>query len=168
MRVPQNYRHPAWQRFFSGIAVGVIIGYVFFLVIYGLAQERQIEKINEQATKISQLNRKNQALKEEKVKENEALEKQMKVQEIEVSIKSPKYKLERLIDLQLQEQVATQLHSIINKSVDSVGDNYELIYRAVEGHGFVIDDHIYRFTIKTLVIKSVIILNLELTDVENL
>ncbi|MFC7393665.1 sporulation membrane protein YtrI [Scopulibacillus cellulosilyticus] len=160
MRIPPYYKIPSWQRFLSGVVVGMIIGFLFFILLYGLAQERQINKIREQATEIKSLQNDKKALLEDQDKENEELEKKLKVQDIQVNIQTSSRKnIDRIVRYELEEQISERLQSLIKNNIESVAVNKELIYKAVEDHPFTIDKNAYYFKVKSLVIYSVIEVN---------
>ncbi|MBM7644803.1 gas vesicle protein [Scopulibacillus daqui] len=160
MRIPPYYRIPSWQRFLSGVAIGMIIGFLFFVLLFGLAQERQINKIKEQATEIKSLENDKRALLEDQDKENKELEKKLKVQDVQVNIlSSQRINLDRIVRYELEQQISERLHSLIKNDIESVAVNKELIYKAVEGHPFTIDKNSYYFKVKSLVIYSVIEIN---------
>ncbi|WP_077615528.1 sporulation membrane protein YtrI [Caenibacillus caldisaponilyticus] len=166
MRIPPYYRHPDWQRFFAGIAVGAIIGFCFFILIYGLMQERQIEKIQRQQNQIEDLARDYRTLIEEREKENEALEKQLRVQEIRVDIRTEKEPVDQMIKLELKQAIAEQLQVLITKNIAAVAENHELIFRTIESHPFVVEDKRYYFKVRTLVVFTAVEVGVVLTKVE--
>ena len=47
MRIPPYYRKPAWQRFFSGMAVGAFISWFLFLYMNGVSIEKNAKKIHQ-------------------------------------------------------------------------------------------------------------------------
>lgn len=165
MRIPPYYRYPSWQRFFAGAVVGIIIGFCFFIVLYGLAQERQIDKILEQKTVIEGLQDDLQTLREGHDKENEELAKQLKVQEVKVKIDKGKFPLNHIVEFELKQDISTQLNILINKDIESVAENSELIFQSINGHSYPVEDKVYNFKVKTLVIFSVVQVTVTLTDV---
>jgi hypothetical protein len=166
MRIPPYYRYPAWQRFFAGAAIGIIIGYCFFIVLHGLAQERQIDKILEQETIIEGLKNDIKTLREGKDKENEELEKQLTVQEVNVKIDKGKFQLNHIVELDLKQAISSQLNILVNKNIDSVAENSELIFQAINGHNYQLEEKTYYFKVKTLVIFSTVQITVLLTDVK--
>ncbi|WKB36765.1 hypothetical protein QS257_07435 [Terrilactibacillus sp. S3-3] len=65
MRIPPYYRMPDWQRFLAGIVIGILIGFSFFMFLFGMAQERQMNTIREQASQIKTLEEHKKALLED-------------------------------------------------------------------------------------------------------
>lgn len=167
MRIPPYYRHHGWQRFLSGVTIGMIIGFIFFLTLYGLAQERQIDKINQQATQIDSLERNRKTLLEDQDIENKKLEKKLTVQDVKVNIIDKKDKIDRIVEFELEAKVKEQLNSLLNNDIESVSTNKELIYKAIEDHPFVIDKTPYHFAIQNLVIYSVIEVDIRAVDPED-
>ncbi|WP_027724089.1 sporulation membrane protein YtrI [Tuberibacillus calidus] len=166
MRIPPYYKYPAWQRFFAGCAVGAIIGFCFFILLYGMAQERQIDKIMEQETIIKDLKDNLEVLRESSEKENEELTKQLTIQEVKVFVDEGKFSLNHLVKLDLEQALASQLKILINKRIETVGDNDQLIFQAIEGHPFTVEDKTYTFKIKSLIIFSTVKITVLLTGVK--
>ncbi|TCP32082.1 hypothetical protein EV207_10155 [Scopulibacillus darangshiensis] len=165
MRIPPYYKRPGWQRFLSGITVGLIFGFIFFMSLYGMAQERQIDKIKEQQTEIKSLQRRNETLMDDKEEKNEQLEKKLLVQDVKVNILVSKQKeIDRIILFELKEKIEERLHSLINNDIESISSNLDLIYKAIEGHPFMIDKVAYHFKIQDLVIKSVVEVSVKIID----
>ena len=165
MRIPAYYRHPAWQRFFAGCAVGIIIGFSFFIVLHGLAQERQIDKILEQQTIIDELKEDNKTLLEDQEEKNRELAKQLTIQEVNINIDKGKFSLNHIVELELKQAISSQLNILINKNIDSVAENQELIFQAINGHSYTVEDKTYLFRIKTLVIYSTVDMTVMLMEV---
>ncbi len=44
MHIPPYYKRPSFQRFFAGICIGTIIGYLIFIYMFGELQEKWIEE----------------------------------------------------------------------------------------------------------------------------
>lgn len=167
MRIPQYYRAPLWQRFFSGIIVGIVIGWLFFISIYGMAQERQINKIKKLQTEKQSLIRDKEILYEEEKKKNEALQKKLTIQDIKIIIKDKKdQKLEQITKYELKSAIEERIHSIINSDIESVATNKLLIYRAIEGHTFTIDNKRYQLSIESIVIYTTLELTLKVDDIQ--
>lgn len=157
-----------WQRFFSGVVVGIVIGWLFFISLYGIAQENQINKITKlQDEKKSLMNDKNILLEEEK-KKNSELQKKLTIQDIKVTIKDKNGgpKLEQIVKFQLKNKIEEQIHSLISSDIESVATNKLLIYRAIEGHTFAIDDKKYQLKIESIVIYTTLELTVKIQDVK--
>ncbi|WP_085523112.1 sporulation membrane protein YtrI [Tuberibacillus sp. Marseille-P3662] len=170
MRIPPYYRIPSWQRFLAGVIIGMFVGFAFFLVIFGLAQEEQINKIKKQETKIDDLERSNETLLKEKKEKNEKLEKQLTVQEINVKIKVPeKYseKVSEITKYDLKKKINEQLGSLVNQDVHSVYTTSDLIYRSIEDKTFIVDDTGYQFEILNVEYYSIINVTVKISDVES-
>jgi len=166
MRIPPLYRDPTWQRFFAGCAIGIIIGFCYFILLHGIAQERQIDKILEQETIIENLKKDIQTLREDNEKENEELAKQLTVQDVKVTIDKGKFSLNHLIKLDLENAISSQLNILVNKNIESVADQHQLIFQAVEGHTYSVEDKAYSFKVKSLVIYSTVKITVLLSDIK--
>ena len=55
MHIPPYYKKRTWQSFFLGVLAGVIVGYIFFLFVYGKHTERWIEENMEIRTELKQV-----------------------------------------------------------------------------------------------------------------
>ena len=159
MRVPPNYRSPGLERFFAGTIIGMIIGFVFFILLYGIAQDKQLEKIKKQQVEIEDLKKSVKTLTEQGTEENQKLAKQLKIQEISVDIESGRKDLPQLVTYELKKKIAQRLDALRNKNIDSIADAKDLIFSSIEGYNFQVEDNIYNFTIKSLFATS----NLEIT-----
>ncbi|GGH86726.1 mannitol-specific phosphotransferase system IIBC component [Pullulanibacillus pueri] len=167
MRVPPNYRSPGLERFFAGAVVGIVIGFVFFILIYGLAQDKQMQKITKQQVEIEGLKHDNEILKEKGLEENKELEKQLKVQEILVTIDDGDENLPRLVTFELKRKIAQRLDSFKNKNIETVADTKDVIYGLIEGYSFQVEDKLYTFTVKNFVVSSTLDLTVQLLDAKS-
>ncbi|GGL42186.1 sporulation membrane protein YtrI [Sporolactobacillus putidus] len=162
MRIPPYHRMPDRQRFLAGCIIGVLVGFSFFLFLFGAAQERQIDKIREQGAEIQMLEKQKKALIDAEERKNEQLEKKMTVQEIDVTIADAS--LEKAARTELEQAVADELNSVINHSIESVADNQQLIEKAIERKPFTAAEITYRFHVKSMVIFSKLTLLLEVSE----
>ncbi|MFD2618054.1 sporulation membrane protein YtrI [Terrilactibacillus laevilacticus] len=164
MRLPPYYRMPSWQRFLAGIIVGTMIGFSFFILLFGMAQERQIQKIYEQETKIKTLQAHKKTLLEEQDQKNDLLEKKVTIQDIKVTIENSK--IEKILRYDLEEQMTRDLRSLINNDIESVAINKELIYNTIEKRTYTTDRMDYQFKIQTLVIFSTLEVNVRIVHID--
>ncbi|MGV3488680.1 MAG: sporulation membrane protein YtrI [Tuberibacillus sp.] len=167
MRIPPLYHDPVWQRFFAGCAVGSIVGFCFFILLYGIAQERQIDKILEQEAIIENLKNNIQTLREDNERENEKLAQQLTVQNVIINIDQGKFSLNHLVKLDLEKAMASQLNILVNKNIESVADNDQLIFQAIEGHAYTVEDKEYSFKVKRLAIYSTVKITAVASDVKD-
>lgn len=152
MRIPRYYRKPGWQRFFAGLFLGVLGGWMLFFQMYGYAHEQQVEKIEELRAKIEELKQENEQLVKDHKEKNRQLERQLTIQNIEIKWQKPP----RLTDSEQQElknAIKEQLSPLINTDINSVSESRSLIY-LIENKDYVIDREHYEVEIKELVILS--------------
>lgn len=161
MRIPPYYRMPDWQRFLAGIVIGILIGFSFFMFLFGMAQERQMNTIREQASQIKTLEEHKKALLEDEEQKNADLQKKLTIQEIDVSIEG---RIDKVSKYELRQKVIEELRSLIGNDIESVAVNKELIYKSIEHKPFVIDDITYRFKIQDLVIFSNLQIQLKVAE----
>lgn len=155
MRIPPYYRDPSWQRFFSGIIIGAIIGFGFFIFINGVAQERQLQLIAQQKKQIADLEKDNKIIFEEEKAKNEELQKKMTIQEIQVTFETnPKIKLDGIKKLDLRDQITNKLRPIIGNDIESVAKNRALIFNLINDHPFVVEENVYQVEVRSIVIFS--------------
>lgn len=150
MRIPPFYKIPSWQRFFAGVIIGMIIGFAFFLALYGVAQERQMTTILEQKGEIKDLKKRIKVLEEDKKEKNEKLQDVLTVQEITIDITVPdKYqdKVNRLTRHELESKIKEQLLSLVNRDLQNVFENRQLIDNTIEGRSFTVDDRNFQFEV---------------------
>lgn len=163
--IPKQYfRRPGLQRFIVGFILGAIIGWVFFFAFHGIAQERQIEIINKQRSRIESLKKDKDTLQEHAKEENKKRQKKLTVQDIQMTFtdqnKSDMSETERS---KLKENIRDQLSSILTQNIETVSANRELIY-LIENKRYEIDDDTYKVKIQTLVIYSTVDIVLKATE----
>lgn len=155
MRIPFYYGTKNWQRFFSGMIIGMVIGFCMFIFIYGVAQERQLQLIEKQKKHIEELEDTRNILLEEETKRNEEIQHKLRVQSISVTIeKDKKIQLEGVKLIDLQESISRQIRSIIGKDIESVAKNKGLIFSAINNHAYLVEDQIYHVEVKSVTIYS--------------
>jgi hypothetical protein len=152
MRIPKYYKQRGWQRFIAGVILGIIGGWVFFFVLYGAAQDMQIEKINELQEEIINLKRQKKVLVEDEQEKNEELEKKLTVQDIEINING-ETDLTESEKLKLINDMKEQLSPIISSDVETVEKNIKLLY-LIENKEYTIEKEKYRVSIRELFMIS--------------
>ncbi|WP_210364937.1 sporulation membrane protein YtrI [Bacillus sp. REN3] len=165
MRIPAYYRKPAWQRFFSGMAVGAILSWVLFLYINGVWMEKNAKKIHEQQDKIAELESDIKIWQEDYAELNKKNEEKLTVQEIKVKIANDKkYKqyLDALSIYEIEEQTKTQLNMLLAKDLDSVFKSRELITKLIESQSIPVNDKRFKLKIKSMVIYTSVSIQVEI------
>ncbi|RWR05326.1 sporulation membrane protein YtrI [Siminovitchia fortis] len=164
MRIPPFYRHPVWQRFLAGAAVGGCISWLVFLFMFGTIQQKNSTIIERQAIRINELSGHIQILEEDKQKLNEENEKMLTIQEIDVKIHNfERYGInDRLGIYKAEESVGEDLRSLIAEDLTTVYKNKEIIKKTVENKRLTINGKQYRLVVKELYFYTTISLVLEL------
>jgi hypothetical protein len=147
-RIPPYYRRKGYQRFFGGLIIGFIGGWVFFLLNSGSLIDEYIIQIKEQQIKINALKDENNVLSEDKLKLNEENQKKLLVEEITVQITETNQtdKIDRLTKLNLVNAIKAELKIVLQKDVESVAANRDLLMQLLKNKEFKIDDNNYRIT----------------------
>ena len=112
MRVPPIYSRKGWQRFLSGLSVGIIFGWLFFLMLFGIMYEKQITTIKEQKIEIYDLKTQNQTLLDDKKSyDNNDIEKTLLVKNILVTFeKDEDLPLNSLTRHELKKEIQDELN----------------------------------------------------------
>lgn len=166
MGIPLYFlRRPSWQRFIAGFILGMIVGWTFFIALNGLAQDRQIDIINDQQARINSLEKDKDIFQEDMKKENKELQKKLTVQELQIEFSErANAQLSKTTLSKLEEEVRGKLSSIMTQNIESVAANKELI-NLIENEPYEIDKETYRVTIQSLVIYSTVEIVLKVKEI---
>ncbi|MEH6949466.1 sporulation membrane protein YtrI [Bacillus sp. JJ634] len=152
MRIPPYHRNPTWQRFLAGVALGSLISWVLFFYLFGIQQERQIVKIQEQEETILNLNQKISIWEEEYHKLNEQTEKGLTIQDVQVKIiNGSYYKLDSLSIAETEEAIRDDLASLIAKDVKTIYNGRILLKKSIENKIIDINKKKYRLEVTELI-----------------
>ncbi|RID86455.1 sporulation protein [Peribacillus asahii] len=152
MRIPPYHRDPTWQRFLAGAALGSLISWVLFFYLFGIQQERQIVKIQEQEETILNLNQKISIWEEEYHKLNEQTEKGLTIQDVQVKIINGNYyKLDSLSIAETEEAIRDDLASLIAKDVKTIYNGRILLKKSIENKIIDINKKKYRLEVTELI-----------------
>lgn len=163
MRIPPLYRRPAWQRFFSGMAVGGAISWCIFLFIYGVFQEKNTELIRKQAQDIVDLNEEKKIWQEEYKEINKRNIEQLTVQKINIRIMNwEKYKLDSLSVLETEDSVRDDISMMIAKDIETVYKSKDLLKKIIENKQIKINDKRYKLKVKEMVFYTNLSIQLEI------
>ncbi|RSD27706.1 sporulation membrane protein YtrI [Mesobacillus subterraneus] len=166
MRIPPYYRKPEWQRFFSGMAVGAVLGWILFLYIYGVSMEKSSKKIEQQKDEIAELKSDIQIWMDDYAELNKKNQEKLTVQEIKVKIvNDQKYKkyLDTLSIYEIEEETKGQLNILLAKDLDSVFKSRELITKLIENKSIKVNDKRYKLKIKSMVIYTSVSIQVEIS-----
>src|SRR5699024_1896093 len=137
MHVSPYHKKRNWQIMITGIWIGAIIGYIILIFMYGRMYEQTLTDQVRMQTEISELERQNRALLEDK----EDLEEKSSTDVLSVSIESinsEKLHLDKLITNQLQVLVKHALHPFIVINVLLIIGNVLLVIDRIENKTYII------------------------------
>ncbi|MFC7373390.1 sporulation membrane protein YtrI [Fictibacillus iocasae] len=164
MRIPPYFHRKGYQRFFAGLVIGTILGWVFFLVQFGLSQEKYIEIILSQKEIIRNLKNSQKLIIADNEKNNEEVAKKLKVQEVKVQVSNAdKLKAPQLDQLMVKQRVTEEMHHLIGQDIETVAKSERLLRKAIENKTFVIDDHSYQVRIVNLFLYTKLELHIHIS-----
>ncbi|WP_181349835.1 sporulation membrane protein YtrI [Thalassobacillus sp. CUG 92003] len=151
MHIPPYYKRREWQWLLTGVVVGAIIAYIFFLFIHGRIYERITEESIDLQTELTQLESKYEGLLESQEQEEEQKTDIQQIQELEVAfINDDRLEVDRLTKHQLEAMVKDELQSIIGKQIEDLAQNPDLVISVIENKRFKIDDVNYLLEVRFL------------------
>ncbi|MCA0171595.1 sporulation membrane protein YtrI [Bacillus sp. RAR_GA_16] len=158
MRVPPLYARKGWQRFLAGLSVGVIFGWLFFLMLFGIMYEKQITTLKEQKIEISDLKMQNQTLLDDKENfNNTEMEKTLLVKNIEVTFEKDKeLPLNSLTRHELKKEIQSELNDLLNKDLGAISRTRSFIISSLENKTLLIDDVKYGFEVKQFILWTTV------------
>lgn len=152
MRIPTFKRIKRWQLFFSGIVFGTIIGWLLFLLFFGIMHERQLDIITEQKTKIKELQNQIEIFQKDIEEINEQTEKQLLIKKIELHLlNKDALKLNEMEAFELEKMAIQYLNQLLlHKQIETVSKNKELLISTLENKQFKIEKQRYQLQVKQL------------------
>ncbi|KHE72403.1 sporulation membrane protein YtrI [Halobacillus sp. BBL2006] len=161
MHIPPYYQRPEWKRFFAGVVLGTILGYLFFLFIHGQFQEQYTKEHIELTSKLNEVEDKYEALLKNQNNRNET--KPLSVVDISVAYTNAKrLEVDLLTQHQLTSMVKEQLTSIPGKDLTTVASQVDLMVSTIENKNYVVDDLSYELKVSKLIVSEVIQFQLEI------
>ncbi|OIJ12590.1 hypothetical protein BKP37_13270 [Anaerobacillus alkalilacustris] len=149
MRIPPYYKKTGWQRFFSGIIIGILIGWFFFIYEFGAVQEKLVTEIKKQESTINAQKETIEILRSDQDELNKENLKKLTIQEVKVYFINDKdLKLSELSVHEFRLQIENELKAVKNKNIELVANTKELLIQAIENRDFIINEKRYRVTIK--------------------
>ncbi|MBD3109638.1 sporulation protein [Bacillus sp. AGMB 02131] len=162
MRPPTLAKDKGWQRFFAGVLIGAIVGWLVFFYMYSKMQEDLTQDIIEQKQEISSLKDKIAIWEKESESLNEEAEKKMTIQDIQVTIENYRqYDLDLLSVLQAQEAIRKDLSSLITKDLETVYKGKFLIKKTIENKIIEMNEKKYTFEVTELMFYSTIFIEVK-------
>lgn len=158
MRIPFFYRIKTLQHFLSGLAFGTIIGWLLFLLFFSIMHERQVNTIAEQRAEIEELNEKIELFQKDIDEINEQSENQLLIKEIKLEfLNSEKLKLDEMESFELEKMALNYLNQLLlNKHVDTVSKNKELLISTLENKQFTLEKKRYSLTVRQLYLYTTV------------
>lgn len=159
MHIPPYFKKPNWQRFFAGMFIGGIVAFAVFLFMYGTHVENWIDENMKLRTQITTLEDQLKSLNQDNQKLNEKQNNQYVVKSIEIEFINEQKMLEnRYIDrlglYKLRELAKQQLPDLIGKEIKALAENSSLLYSAIEGKIYKIDEFSYELSVKRLLFSD--------------
>ncbi|MDN4527508.1 sporulation membrane protein YtrI [Fictibacillus fluitans] len=151
MRIPPFFNRKGYQRFFAGMMLGIILGWVFFLMQYGMTVEHYVSTIKNQASHIADLKEQIAQWRDTYEQSNEENEKQLRVQKIKVYVTNNNtLRLPQLKIYEISESVQDQLENLLGEDIESVYKTRMLLYKAIENKRYEVDGEGYKVTVTHL------------------
>ncbi|MBO1003390.1 sporulation membrane protein YtrI [Pseudogracilibacillus auburnensis] len=159
MHVPPYHKKRSWQILIIGILIGSVIAYLVLAYMYGKMYENVLSDRIQLQSKITELERQNEALLHDKEELEE--QKTISIHSIDIEFMNKEdMRFDRLITHQLEDLIKQEINDIIGKDVKSVAENDDLLVTVIENKTFTIDDLSYQFEVKKLYISEQVKLSL--------
>jgi hypothetical protein len=166
-KIPHHYRRKGYQRFFGGLIIGFIGGWMSFLLSFGGLQEDYITKIKQLQLEKDELKDQNQALLEDPVRLNEENIKNLIIEEVVVYFDKESHdEIDKLPLHNLENVIKADLEIVLQKDVESVATNTKLIRQLLENRIFKIDDESYQVKVSELHLYTKLVLYLTVKQIK--
>ncbi|WP_188206412.1 sporulation membrane protein YtrI [Alkalibacillus aidingensis] len=160
MHIPPFYKKTTWQAFYIGILTGVVIGYLFFLYVYGQHTERWIEENLTLRNELNQVQQENELLKQDKDDLNKANEQRLTVQDIEIEWENADdLDLDRFTMHELNERVQDELQTVMGRNIESISEQRDFLIRSVENKVYNVRDIDYELEVHHITISPTLIIS---------
>ncbi|MEN1935134.1 sporulation membrane protein YtrI [Paenibacillus sp. 102] len=157
MRVPNTSTSKRWYLFLGGAAVGGVLSWFIFLYIYGVFQQEQTSKIEEQKQIIRKQEEKLRVLLDDQDKLNKENKQLLTIQEIKIKIvNGDKYDLDNLTLENITTSIHNDLQHLLTKNIQSIAQNKELLKKVIENKAYKHYDRTYRFKVDTISFDTVL------------
>lgn len=151
MRIPPYYKQASWQRFFAGVVIGMLIGWFFFIYLFGNAYDRLIIDYKKQEATIKEQEEKIQFLRSDQEEKNKENERKLTIQEIKVFFNNEKdLKLNELTLHELRSSIESELTAIRKQNIATVASSRHLLIQTLENKIFTVNDKKYQIIVKEL------------------
>ncbi|MBM7096456.1 MULTISPECIES: sporulation membrane protein YtrI [Alteribacter] len=167
MRVPPFYHDKSWQRFFAGVILGMLIGWLFFLYNFGYVHEHLRMEIGKQRSLIESHEKTIEILRKDSDEQNKQLQQMLTVQEIKINfLNESEVNLSELTLFELKGAVESELELVRNKSLENVHLSKEVLKKAIENKRYGINEKYYQLKIENTTIYSVLELDISIHAAE--
>ncbi|WP_096436091.1 sporulation membrane protein YtrI [Alteribacter populi] len=167
MRIPPFHHDKSWQRFFVGVILGMLIGWLFFLYNFGYVHEKLVMEINKQKSTVENHEKTIDILQKDQDEQNKENQQKLTVQTIKINFTNEKeVNLSELTLFELKEDVESELELVKNKSIETVYSSKELLLKAVRNKIFVIGDKRYQLEVEQLTLYTTLELELSIHAAE--
>ncbi|ALA54352.1 hypothetical protein CAY60_009675 [Shouchella clausii] len=165
MYIPNYRKHRGWLRFFSGILIGTLIGWGFFLAEYGERYDHLYNEMGKQSIIINELRAKNDQLINDITLHNEENLKNLIVQSVTVNLtNSDKYHLSQLNVYELKQQILKELRHLQGTNIETIASIKEVILSAVENKTYTLNNNEYRVKTISFFAMTEMELNVEIIE----
>jgi gas vesicle protein len=166
MRIPPFYQRPNWQRFLGGIFLGAVIGWLFFLYIYGESYNKQVLELKKKQAEIDDLKKDIEEIWKKDYEEcNKQNQRLLKVQEIKIKLNHHD-KMSLLTVEKLQQEAKNYLRDLIKKDIETVAKNKEFIMKTIQDKSFVVDDQKYQLRVQHFFLFTTLELHLTVKQIQ--
>ena len=152
-----------WQRFFSGLVIGAVLGWLFFLLLFGMMHDQQVEMIETQQREIQNLKETIELYQKDIDELNKRSENKLLIRQVKVKlINAEKLKLLEREKFELEKEAKKEMEELLlNKDIETVTENKELLISSLENKQFTIEEKKYRLKVKELYLTTTVELYLE-------
>ncbi|WP_143063825.1 sporulation membrane protein YtrI [Piscibacillus halophilus] len=159
MHIPPYYKRPKWQAFFIGVIVGTMVGYLFFLYIYGEHTERWIEENLTLRQELKDLENDFELLKKDSDDQSEQL---LRIQDVEIELSNTEQvKLDRFTTIRLTSLIEDEIGEVVGDHIESVNEQRDLLIRTIENKNFRVNQIQYQVKVVFLSIGPTLDVTLE-------
>ncbi|MFD2639858.1 sporulation membrane protein YtrI [Piscibacillus salipiscarius] len=164
MHIPPYYKKPKWQAFFVGIIVGTMVGYLFFLYIYGEHTERWIEENLTLRKELRNLEQDYELLKKDTDDLSKQSEQLLRIKDVEIELLNiDQLKLDRFTTLRLTALIEDEIGAVVGNNISSVSEQRDLLVRTIENKTFKVNQIQYQVKVIYLTIGPTLDVSLEIS-----
>lgn len=168
MHIPPYYKKRTWQFFFIGIIVGVVIGYLFFLYVYGEHTERWIEENLALRDQLNETQKAYDLLKKDQDSISQESEKKLTIQQTQIEwLNVNEERIDRFTLYHLSQLVEEELNSVIGRNILSVAEQRDILIRAIENKQYKVNQLNYSIKVIYLTISTNLTISLEVKQLPN-